>query len=288
MGLRTVVVVSAGVLAIWSHATAAPAAAVALAVRAPMDRVDDALSAGRIEEASQTLAASASIPSPRLDLEKAEYALATGDFAAAEAGFSALTADKDIAARAHQGLGLARLRRGATALAIVSLDSALALDPHLARALIARGVAADDAKDGIHAEAFYGRALELEPNSAMALTDRGYSRLARGRLAEAIADLRHALAIDPRMSAARTDLELALAGSGDYKGAFALSTKDTLAHDLNTVGFAAMGRGDYAVAETYFTRAMELNPQFDRTAWANLIYVKQLAHASASPGPAAP
>ena len=50
------------------------------------------------------------------------------------------------------------------------------------------------------------------------------------------------------------------------------------ANDLNTVGFAAMSRGDYGLAETFFTRAMQLNPQFDRTAWDNLVYLKQLAH----------
>lgn len=45
-----------------------------------------------------------------------------------------------------------------------------------------------------------------------------------------------------------------------------------------TIGFAAMARGEYALVETYFSSAMQLNPEFDHTAWANLVYAKQLAH----------
>ena len=300
MELKSVLIGFAGALTFASCATAGgprlpPPTPTATRVTAPapttplFDRIDDALTAGRVDEASTLLArASSSDPSPRLALEAAELALATGDLKTAEAGFTALTSDKELSARAYQGLGLARLRKGETILAIASLDSALAVDPNLVRSLIARGVAADESKDWNRAEASYDRALELKPDSAVGLTDRGYSRLSRGRFAEAISDLRRALVIDPQMNAARTDLQLALAASGDYKEAFAGATKITLARDLNTVGFAAMARGDYAVAETYFTRAMEINPEFDHTAWANLIYVKQLAHAAAPGGSVTP
>jgi tetratricopeptide (TPR) repeat protein len=63
---------------------------------------------------------------------------------------------------------------------------------------------------------------------------------------------------------------------GHYREAFADSDKAGLAVDLNTVGFAAMARGDYATAETYFNRALALNPRFDQIAWANLRYMKSL------------
>ncbi len=86
---------------------------------------------------------------------------------------------------------------------------------------------------------------------------------------------------------AANNLRLARAMQGDYKTAFAGSTKATLVADLNTVGFAAMSRGDYSMAETFFTRAMHLSPQFDRTAWDNLVYLKQLTHQPADPGAAA-
>ncbi|MDP9163426.1 MAG: hypothetical protein M3N06_04950, partial [Pseudomonadota bacterium] len=133
-------------------------------------------------------------------------------------------------------------------------------------------------RDWPAADVAYGHALALDPRSAAALTNRGYSRLLRGRFAEAAADSALALTIDPKLTTAANNLRLARAMQGDYKNAFAGSTKLSMANDLNTVGFAAMSRGDYGLAETFFTRAMRLNPQFDRTAWDNLVYLKQLAH----------
>jgi tetratricopeptide (TPR) repeat protein len=61
-----------------------------------------------------------------------------------------------------------------------------------------------------------------------------------------------------------------------HQDAFRQSDKKTLAADLNTVGYAAMARGDLSVAEAYFNRALSLNPQFDRAAWANLQYLVAL------------
>jgi exoribonuclease R len=68
----------------------------------------------------------------------------------------------------------------------------------------------------------------------------------------------------------------ARAMQGRYQEAFLLSDKTSLATDLNTVGYAAMMRGDLTVAEAYFNRALSLNPQFDRAAWANLQYLAEL------------
>lgn len=212
--------------------------------------------------------------SPAGGLRAAETALAADDLAAAATGFAALLDDPATAAAAQQGLGLVRLRQGDLPGAIAALDAAVAADPGLARAWNARGVAADRQRDFATADAAYARALALTPTAAV-LTNRGYSLLLRNRPAEAEADLARAVALDPTLETARTNLRFARALQGRYREAFAGATRDRLAADLNTVGFAAMARGDFATAESYFNRALTQNSHFDPTAWANLQYLKQ-------------
>ena len=242
-------------------------------------QIDAALASTSLDEAAELIARNAAtLPPTRLQLAQADYALARGDVEAALAAYAAIASDPAVAARAQLGIGLAQLRLDHDALAIVALDAATAGDPGLVRAWTARGVAADRARDWTGADDAYGRALALDPRAAAALANRGYSKLLRGRLSEAADDSARALAIDPKLAPAANNLRLARAMQGDYKIAFAGSTKASLANDLNTVGFAAMSRGDYGTAETFFTRAMHISPQFDHTAWDNLVYLKQLSH----------
>lgn len=247
-------------------------------------RIDAALAAGELAAAASLIERSTAVLSPpRLLLARGEYALAAGEFEVARTSFRQLTNDPALAARAQLGIGLVELHQDHTEAAIAALDAATAADPSSTRAWTARAVAADRERDWARADTAYARALALEPRSAAALTNRGYSKLLRGRFTEAASDLETALAVDPKLTAAVNDLRLARAMQGDYKRAFAGSTKLSMATDLNTVGFAAMSRGEYGLAETFFTRAMQLNPQFDRTAWDNLVYLKQLAHKPPEP-----
>ena len=244
-----------------------------------MVSIEQAMAATQLELAASLIERATSLLSPlQLRLVRAEYALARDDVDNAMTDFTASLGDASLAARAHLGVGLIELRRGHDPLAIASLDAALTADPSLVCAWIARGVAADRTRDWPRADTAYARALALDPRSTAALIDRGYSKLLRGQFAEAAADSALALTIDLKSTTATNNLRLARAMQGDYKTAFAGSTKASLANDLNTVGFAAMSRGDYGIAETFFTRAMRMSPQFDRTAWDNLVYLKQLAH----------
>lgn len=260
-------------------ATAEPAKVIAPVAASTIVSIEQALAASQLELAASLIERAAGVlPSMQLRLVRAEYALARDDVDSAMTDFTAVVGDASVAARAHLGIGLIELRHGHDPLAITSLDLALAIDPSLVRGWIARGVAADRTRDWPLADIAYARALALDPRSTAALIDRGYSKLLRGQFAEAAADSAMALAIDPKSTTATNNLRLARAMQGDYKTAFAGSTKASLANDLNTVGFAAMSRGDYGLAETFFTRAMRVSPQFDRTAWDNLVYLKQLAH----------
>ncbi len=266
-------------------ATALPAAAKkpppVVVAAAPIDPVavfaalDTAIAAGRLDTAREIIGRSATQLDPAgLKLRVAELALAGDGLDEAATLFGESRADPAVAARANQGLGIVRLRQGRLAEAVTALDAALAADPKLVRAAVARGAAADRQRDWPQADTAYALALAADPRSAAALNNLGYSLLLRGRNAEAEANFAAALAIEPGLAAARTNLTFARALQGRYPDAFANSTPAQLAADLNTVGFAAMLRGDTAIAEAYFERAMKKNPRFDRTAWANLQYLQ--------------
>ena len=258
----------------------APPAAVAAPTPAPpalLAAIDAALASGQTGTARTLIEqARGTHEGPELALRVAETLLAAGSLPDAAAAFLQVSAVPGFEARGNQGLGLAYLRLDRDAEAAAALDTALARDPTLVRAWLARGVAADRRRDWPGAAAAYDKALALDPASAPALTNRGYSRLLQGRYADAEADLARAATLDPKLAAAATNLRLARAMQGRYEQAFAGSKRGDLARDLNTVGFAAMTRGDYPVAQAYFTRALKLNTEFDRVAWANLRYLQQI------------
>lgn len=248
---------------------AAPPAAETLAM------LDAAIANGRLDDARALIAPMWASGVPDVLLRGAELALAGGSLPEAAEAFTGLL-DGPLAATARQGLGITRLRQGNEAEARAALEKAVAADPGLARAWNALGVLADKARDWPAADIAYGKAIAAAPQDAGILANRGWSRLLRGHHQAAELDLAAALKLQPGMKQARTNLALARAMQGRYQEAFQHSNKASLAGDLNTVGYAAMMRGDLAVAEAYFNRALSLNPQFDRAAWANLQYLAEL------------
>ncbi len=263
--------------AIWANpAVPTPVAPLSAEQQAAtLAAIDASIAAGRLRAANDMIGRTLPLdPSPDLQLRQAELALANGDIVGAAAQFAELAGQPALAARAQQGLGIARLRQGNLPAAAAAIDAALAGDPALVRAWNARGVMADKRRDWVSADAAYAEAIARDPQSVQARTNRGYSQILRGRYAEAEADLAVALAQDPASRITQTNLRFARAMQGRYREAFAGSTRETLANDLNTVGFAAMARGDRDTAETYFNRAMALNTRFDHVAWANLNYLK--------------
>lgn len=239
--------------------------------------VDAAIADGRLKGAQDLLARARALnDGPHHALREAEILLASGAHAAALRLFDMLESEPDLAARALLGRGLAEYRAGRAAEAEAALGRAVAIDPSLMRGWLALAALADQRQDWAAAEAHHGRALELDPRSATALNNRGWSRLLQGRHADAEADLAQALSLDAGLAAARTNLRLARAMQGRYAEAFEGTDRAGLARDLNTVGFAAMTRGDHALAESYFARALELNTRYDRAAAANLAYLQEI------------
>lgn len=255
-----------------------PSALIAVTPPAALAVIDQAIAEGRFDAAQNVISRTrATATSPELQLRDAELSLARGDLAGATIAFAALHDLPGVAARGWQGSGITALKRGDLAKAATALDTALGRDPGLARAWNARGVIADRQRDWKRAEAAYAQAVAADPSYVPALSNRGYSLLLQRRFAEAEAELAKVVAREPGLAAARTNLRLARAMQGRYEDAFAGSTREGLAADLNTVGFAAMSRGDDATAEVYFNRALTLSTHYDRTAAANLEYLKRRA-----------
>jgi Flp pilus assembly protein TadD len=249
--------------------------------------LDAAIAAGRLADARALIAPMWASNSPDVALRGAELALASASWPEAAEGFTSLT-DGPLAALAWQGLGITRLKMGKSAEAAAALDKAVALDPGLARAWNARAVLADRQRDWAAADAAYAKAIAAAPGDAAFLANRGWSNLLRGHHVAAERDLERALAMAPAEKMLRTNLALARAMQGRYQDAFRHSDRASLAVDLNSVGYAAMARGDLAVAEAYFNRALSLNPRFDRAAWANLQYLADLKTRAGPPGAVRP
>ncbi len=247
-------------------------------VESPVDAlalVDAAIADRRLADADAILRRIKLDPrSPDLRLRQAELAMAAGRRAEALTGFGLLLDELEVGARAWQGLGLARLNEKDIPGAAEALDTAIRQDPGLYRAQLARGVVADRQRDWKRAETAYAAALQIKPADAAALSNRGWSRLLRGNAAQAETDLAAAVAADPGLATAANNLRMARAMQGRYEEAFLGSTPETLAADLDMVGFAALARGDYDVAEAYFRRALALSPQHDKMAATNLEWLE--------------
>jgi Flp pilus assembly protein TadD len=255
----------------------APEAAAADGKALTLEFIDKAIAEGRHKSAGDLiLRARVRFPGPEITLREAELMLAHGAVTEAATAFRLLEDDPFVGARALAGRGIAAIKSGEDAAAEALLAAAVARDPNLGRAWSALAVLADRRRDWAAADVFYARAIAALPQSADILNNRGYSRLLQGRHSEAEADLSAAVKLNPALRAAATNLTLARAMQGRYAEAFTSADRDGLARDLNTVGVAAMLRGDTRIAQSYFTRAIDMNGRYDRTAQANLAYLRTI------------
>lgn len=205
-----------------------------------------------------------------------EYYLGTGALDQALAGFESVTGDEAVAARAQQGAGIAAYGLRRLPEAAMHLKAATGLDPNLPRAWNALGVTADATRDWALADTAYSEALRIAPGTAGYLSNRGYSRLLQRRDAEAIDDLTNAVTAEPGSEAIKNNLRIALALSGRYDDAIAGTDTRKLHIQLNNIGYAAMLRGDYATAESYFNQAIERSDVYYEAAHRNLLTLADL------------
>ena len=214
--------------------------------------------------------------SPAARLRLGELYLKKGQKAAAAQVFKSLTSTKGLSARAHQGWGIAMLKRGKLTLAHEVLKRAIEENPKLWRTWNALGLYYDSQKRWDNAQKAYGKALELNPGSAMLHNNQGYSLLIQRTFVGAAKNFTRALKLDPKFAMARTNLRLALSWLGKYDEAVLGVSSRELPAALNDVGYIAMLRGDYAIAEALLARALETSPRFNEKAWRNLKYIESV------------
>lgn len=208
--------------------------------------------------------------SPEARLARGEIFLHQGRYAQAAALFTALVSESLLLPRAHQGLGLARLKMGKRELARKALEEAVLRDGDLWRVWNALGYYHDSKREWEAAEKSYNRALKVRRDKASVFNNRGFSKLMQSKYEDALKDFRMALKLNPRLRASRMNIRLAQAWLGRYVEALAGVSDVEMPTVLNNAGYIAMLKGEYATAEAYFSRAMEMSPTFNDVASNNL------------------
>jgi len=267
------------------HATEFPVASAAEGIQ----RGDEAWRQGKLDLAVylyvQALAFDATAPAPLLKIGTIHEQL--GNRALAQKAYElALERDPDNAA-ACERLGLLYLESARNDEAHASFERALALEPNRWRSENGLGIVADRRKDFAGAITHYGRALALEPKAAPVMNNRGYSRFLAGDLAGAEADLKEAIRLGAR-NGAWTNLGRVQARQARYAEALESFLQETdLPNAYNSVGEAAMERGDYLQARKYFESASSASPRYFEAAQKNLGIVNERL-AAATPVVTAP
>ncbi|HXU99854.1 MAG TPA: hypothetical protein VG166_05095 [Caulobacteraceae bacterium] len=241
--------------------------------------VRQALDERRYVDAGDLLAKAdvSGVKSAQLTCLRGELFLARGDFSNALATFRSVAGDPVERARALEGEGLALSMTGKTDDALAALSGATALDKTLWRAWNGVGREYDLRRDWKKSAAAYAAALAAPGgDAAIVLNNRGYSYLLQRQTTEAAADFVAALAKDPALAAARTNLRITLAIQGQYARASMTGVGDDRAAVLNNVGLAAAIRGDYIEADKLLAEAIDAKGQFYARASDNLALSKEL------------
>jgi len=254
----------------------ATGAAAAAMTQAQKDRfvrdINLALERGRVDTAESLVVRFQYIDpkNPEVRIARGEILIRQARYGKAIEIFAQLIQDKKLLARAHQGRGLANLQMGNSYVAMGELKKAVALNKELWRSWSALGYYYDTVRKWNEAERNYNVALAIRRDKASIFNNRGSSRLMQRRYADALADFRVALKLDPNLAVSSMNIRLTLAWLGRYVEAIAGAAKREIPAVLNNVGYIAMIKGEYAAAEAYFVRAMELSPSFHEIAATNL------------------
>lgn len=243
------------------------------------DQVRQALDERRFVDAGDMLekARVDGVKSPRLTALGGEALLAQGRFADALPVFRSVENDPTMRATALEGEGIALSVLGKSDQAFADLKQATALDKTRWRAWNALAREYDIRHDWKESKAAYTQALAAPgADQAIVLNNRGYSHLLQNLPDQATPDFVAALAKDPDLKAARTNLRIAMAVQGQYDRAVTTGAGDDRAAVLNNVGLAAAIRGDYREAERLLTEAIEIKGDNYERASDNLQLAKNL------------
>lgn len=199
-----------------------------------------------------------------------EALLAQGDITGAVKAFAPFVGEPGYRAAAHQGLGRAHLASGQLDLAKAALADAVAADATLWRAWVGLARIYDQIGDVDQAETAYRMALQATDRPGQVYNNYGFSLISRQHYGEALAAFDAALAHNPDLEIARVNRSLVLAMAGEYAKLDGAGTGERAARDLNNAGYVAMMRGEYDVAYSLFSRALQASPVFFAPAFENM------------------
>src|SRR3546814_6843439 len=110
----------------------------------------------------------------------------------------------------------------------------------------------------------------------MLYNNRGFSHLLRRDAEAAIRDFDTALQLNPQLDAARENLRLAFAWTGQYERALVGVARKDIGRAFINIGFVALLRGDLPAAESYLLRSLEADARFNKVANRTLEYLRRL------------
>lgn len=232
-----------------------------------------------------------------------EIMLAVGEPAEAVAYFQKASAEKPDRMDLKRGLGKSLLRAGRAAEAVQVWSSITASKDvtdedrtHLAEALIRandwpratqvlaqipptyetfdryrlEAMVADSRKDWAKADSFYEIATGMTTKPAPILNNWGYSKLTRGKAAEAEPLFLQAITYDDTLFAAKNNLVLARAAQRKYDLPVINMTQTERAQLYYTAGLAAVKQGDIQTGKQLLRQAIDTNPQYFEAAERSL------------------
>jgi Tfp pilus assembly protein PilF len=201
---------------------------------------------------------------------------ARGNAALAEKAFEMAHSAYPEEPRVAERLARLYLKGGKIDSAAEIYTQVLARDLHRPRALDGMGEVCLDRSDYVQAILYFNRALQEEkPDAAAVLTHRGYAKLRSNDLAGAEADLRAALAVEPREDTWRYlgDVQILRGDAGDALDSL-LNVMDT-AQAFNEIGVTLMSVKKYKDAKEYFSKAITASASWFEVAQKNLARVDE-------------
>lgn len=204
-----------------------------------------------------------------------------GKLDAAIADYEKLAENPEWNARAIEGLGRTALAKGDRDAAFEKFSIVVAQDPMAWHSWLAIAQLNDISKQWAKADEAYAIALTASKEPATVYNNHGVSMMARGEPAAAVDMFRSAVAADPKLVRAATNLDLALAASGQSASLdSANGDARERARKLNNHGYVAMVQGRDEDAKRYYEAAVKEHPSFYALAFNNL---KSLQSTEAKP-----
>jgi Flp pilus assembly protein TadD len=190
---------------------------------------------------------------------------------AARTDFERLIAVPEWKLPALEGLGRIAMVTGDRTGALEKFSAVVAENPAAWRSWLNIAQLHDVAKDWAKADEAYALALAASKEPATIYNNHGVSMMARGEPAAAVGLFRNAIAADPKLVRAATNLDLAQAAAGEQA---TLDARDSDARErarkLNNYGYVAMLQDRPEDAKRYYEAAIKEHPSFYALAFNNL------------------